>query len=147
MHLRGTRWADLIEDQIHQHFKDKEEKRCVELEAKYRLDPKNKNKRVERRNIPKPWTRSGNGICQEIELLSLVSEFDYDLDDERFQEYCDRRGVLHVAGELGSRRWKYFARHGWAKERYLGDPFFDEVCPSRPPFGAIMERKRFLEES
>jgi hypothetical protein len=119
--------AALIEDQIHQHFKDEEEKRCLALEAQYQLDPKKKGKRVERRSIPKPWTRFGDGLCQAIELLSLVNEFDYDLEDEGFQAYCEERGVLHVAGEAGSRRWKCFSRHNWTKEKYLADPFFQSA--------------------
>lgn len=128
----------LIEDQIHEHFKDLEEARCRALEAENQS--KGISKRVERREIPKPWKRLGDGLCQAEELVALVSQYDYDLAEKAFQEYCARRGRLHVAGEPGSRRWDYFATHTLSRNDYLADPYSHFAEP--PAQG---ERYRYSE--
>lgn len=85
-----------VEDQIHRVFIAREEERCRTLE-------KETGKPVKRREVPKPWTRLGpQALLEDSQLLHYVTEFDYDLADSAFQEYCRERGVLHVAGEPGS---------------------------------------------
>ncbi len=54
----------------------------------------------------------------------MVSEFDYDLEASEFLEYCRNRGVLHVAGEPGSKRWRFFRDFGIGKESFLEDSHF-----------------------
>jgi len=109
---RVTNMALHIEDQMLRHLQEKEEQRCRMLEEENRKTPKKKGIQVKRRKIQKPWTRFPNeALCQETELLLTVSEFDYDLSDESFQEYCRIRGVLHIAGNPNSRRWYYVKNH------------------------------------
>lgn len=101
-----------IEEQIHQHFVALENERAAAANRKARP-------------VAKPWARlHPQALCQEPDLLQLVKEYGYDLTDERFQEYCRARGVLHVAGVKGSRRWEFLKDYGKSKEEYLADPFF-----------------------
>jgi hypothetical protein len=102
--------ATLIEDQIHQHF--------IALEA-----AKAQAEGRKPRPVPKPWTRSPQGMCPS-DFLSVVKEYDYRLEDAAFQAYCRSRGVLHVAGVKDSRRWQFFAEHSKAKDEYVADPYF-----------------------
>ena len=106
-----------IEKQMHQHLIKLEAERCKQLESA--------GKKAKRRAIAKPWTRPGeNALCQDTDLLILVSEYDYDLTDTHFQRYCEARGVLYVAGEPGSRRWEFFRHYTKSKTEYLKDPYF-----------------------
>ncbi len=115
----------LIEDQIHQFLIDQEEERCKAIEAENDKNEETKNNKVKRKAIPKPWTRpSASSLCQESDLLIMVREYDYDLSIKRFQEYCSDRGILHVAGEPGSKRWKYMADFRKAKSAFLADSYF-----------------------
>lgn len=114
-----------IENQIYQFLKDQEEERCREIEAENNKNEETKNKKVKRKTIPKPWVRPVDStLCQEVDLLIMVSEYDYDLSDKTFQTYCSARGILHVAGEPGSRRWKYLTDYRKTKSAYLSDPYF-----------------------
>lgn len=114
-----------IEDQMHQFLIAREEERCSEIEQENDKNEETRGNEVKRKTIPKPWTRPGpSTLCQEIYLLGMVGEFDYDLSDSAFQDYCCDRGVLHVAGEPGCRRWEYLSAHDGAKSRYLSDPYF-----------------------
>lgn len=115
----------LIEDQIHQFLIKQEEERCRALEAEFDKSNEAKDKKVKRRTIPKPWARpGGSALCQEIDLLIMVDEYDYDLSNKTFQGYCSARGILHVTGEPGSRRWEYMADYAKTKRDYLADPWF-----------------------
>lgn len=115
----------LVEDQIHRHYVEIEEQRCRQLEAKYAKNPKTRGKKVKRREIPKPWTRSGpHALCQDPEFLILVDEYDYKLSDAGFVQYCASRGVLHVAGEAGSVRWRFFRDHRKNQKQFMAEPFF-----------------------
>lgn len=113
-----------IENQIHQFRREKEEERCKRLEEEFNKTEATKGKRVKRKDIPKPWKRPGrNALCQGIDMLMMVDEYDFDLADSRFQQCCSERGVLHVAGEVASRRWEYFLDYTKSKSEYLEDPF------------------------
>jgi hypothetical protein len=115
----------LIADQVHQFLKNQEEERCRAVEAEYNKHKETIGKKVKRREIPKPVVRpSDSGLCQESTFLLMVSEYDYDLSNKTFQAYCSARGVLHVAGELGSRRWKYLADYRKTKSAYFADSYF-----------------------
>ena len=115
----------LIKEQIHQFLMEQEEKRCRALEEEYNRSEETKGKTVKRKTISKPWVRSGKyALCQEIDLLIMVDEYDYDLSDKKFQDYCLARGVLHVSGKIGSKRWQYFLDHRKSKNDYLTDPYF-----------------------
>lgn len=105
--------ATPIEEQIHRHF--------IALEA-----DKAKAENRKPRPVPKPWTRiHEQALCQEPDLLQVVKEYDYRLDDEAFQAYCHSRGVLGVAGVKGSRRWQFLEEHtSRTKDEYLADPEF-----------------------
>jgi hypothetical protein len=110
---------------MHQFLIDEEEERCRALEAEYALSEETKGKAVKRKQIAKPWKRPGeNALCQDSDLLIIVHEYDYDLSDSGFQGYCLARGVLHVAGKMGSKRWRYFANHNKKKDEFLSDPYF-----------------------
>jgi hypothetical protein len=54
----------------------------------------------------------------------MVQQYDYILDSRAFQEYCSNRGVLHVAGEPESTRWRFMADYTRAKPAFLSDPYF-----------------------
>ena len=117
--------APIIEEQMHQYLIKQEEERCRNLKAEYDRQEETRGKKVTRKAIAKPWTRPGeNALCQDADLLILVTEYDYDLSDRDFQEYCQARGILHVAGEPGSRRREFFSDHGKLKSEYLKDPYF-----------------------
>ena len=115
----------LIENQMYQFLIDQEEERCRAIEAENNKNEETKGEKVKRKTIPKPWERPGeSALCQEVDFLIMVSEYDYDLSDKTFQAYCSARGILHVAGEPGSRRWKYVADFRKTKSAYLADPYF-----------------------
>lgn len=114
-----------IEDQIHQYMIEEEEKRCRLEETNTVADVKGMRKPVNRRKIAKPWTRPGPyALCQEVDLLPMIDEYDYDLSDSAFLNYCQSRGVLHLAGTPSSRRWEYFADYTKSKNDYLADEIF-----------------------
>jgi hypothetical protein len=130
--------AALIEDQIHQFLIEQEEERCRVIEAENNKSNEIKDRKVKRKTIPKPWTRLGNpALCLEVDLLIMVRDYDYDLSSKKFQDYCAARGILHVAGEPGSRRWKYMADYRKTKSAYFSDPYFqyaEEVDGKRHRF-------------
>ncbi len=110
--------APRIADQVHRVLKARDDEHCRERERVT-------GKKVQRKNIQVPVVRLGpDALCQNIEYLLLVSEYDYDLSDSQFQDYCSARGTLHVAGVPGSTRWKYLADHTLAKDEYRSDPYF-----------------------
>jgi hypothetical protein len=114
-----------IEEQIHQCLIEEEEKRCQMEETKRAAEGKDMRKPINRRKIAKPWTRSGPyALCQEVDLLPMIDEYDYDLTDIAFLDYCRSRGVLHLAGAPSSRRWDYFADYSKSKNDYLADENF-----------------------
>jgi hypothetical protein len=114
--------VELIEDQIHQALIKEEEERCRVIEEKNKLDPEKKDKKVTRRIIQKPWSRGIHPrLCQETELLLKVCDYNYELGDPRFRNYCQERGVLHIAGEVGSRRWDFCVNHSQSFGDYLND--------------------------
>jgi hypothetical protein len=114
-----------IEEQIHQFLIEQEEQRCRALEIEYNKNKETKGKIVKRKKISKPWRRPGEkALCQDDELLIMVDEYDYDLSNGKFREYCLARGVLHVAGEEGTRRWEYFVDYSKPKSDYLKDAYF-----------------------
>mgnify|MGYP001576582002 CR=1 FL=1 len=115
----------LIEDQIHQFLIDQEEERCRAIEAENNKNEETKGKKVKRKTISKPWVRPGDSaLCQDTDLLLMVREYDYDLSEKAFQAYCSARGILHVAGEPASKRWKYVADFRKTKSTYLTDLYF-----------------------
>lgn len=108
----------LIEDQMLAFLEAEEEKRCRDLEE-------SKGKKVKRRTIDFPWQRGTHPqLCQETDLLLMVSEYDYDLENSRFQDYCRSRGVLHVAGVPGSERWSVFRDPNIGEDEFLGNSYF-----------------------
>jgi hypothetical protein len=117
--------ALLIEDQMHNRLIELEEERCIKLEQENLKDPKKAGKKIKRKKIDKPWKRSYPvSLCQEYDLMLLVTDYDYDLSDEHFQKYCAERGVLQVAGEIGSRRWEYMLDYTKLKEDFFNDAYF-----------------------
>lgn len=115
----------LIEDQIHQFLIEQEEARCSALEAEYNKNNETRGKKVKRKTIRKPWARPGeSALCQEIDLLIMVDEYEYELSNKMFQDYCSARGVLHVTGMSGSRKWEYMADYTKTKRDYRADPSF-----------------------
>ena len=117
-----------IESQIHEAAIEDEELRCQKIEAQNKLDPKKKNRKVPRRKVGKPWTRGTYPkLCQETDWLARVSEYDYDLLNPEFQDYCRMRGVLHTAGELGGTRWEFCVNHGRSPAEY-----FEEIGRTPP---------------
>ena len=108
----------LIEDQMLSSLEAEEEKRCRDLED-------SKGKKVKRRKIEIPWQRGTHPqLCQETDLLLMVSEYDYDLENLRYQDYCRGRGVLHVAGVPDSERWLVFRDPQIGEEEFLENPYF-----------------------
>lgn len=112
-----------IEEQIHRRREQQEEERCGAIEAQFNRSKATQGRKVRRNKIMR-WIRVGShALCGDTDLLLMVTEYDYDLSDRLFQEYCEERGVLHVAGEPESRRWHYFLDHAMTKSSYLADPF------------------------
>ena len=110
---------------MHNRLKELEEERCRKIEQENLKDPKKAGKKVKRKKIDKPWEREYPvSLCPEYELMLLVTEYDYDLSNEHFQKYCVERGVLHTAGEIGSRRWEYKLDYTKSKEDFFNDAYF-----------------------
>lgn len=63
-------------------------------------------------------------ICQDSDVLAAVSQYDFDLSDEGFCAYAERRGVLYKAGVRGSRRWQAAADHSFTFEQFCAEPSF-----------------------
>ena len=117
--------AMLIEDQMHNSLIALEEERCRKLEQENLKDPKKAGKKIKRKKFEKPWKRpSPVCLCQEYDLMLLVTDFDYDLSNKYFQKYCTERGVLYKAGEIGSRRWEYMLDYTKSKEDFCNDAYF-----------------------
>jgi hypothetical protein len=114
-----------VEEQMHQALIAQEEERCKKLESDHEKSEETRGKKVKRRAIARPWTRPAErSLCERADLLMLVTQYDYDLADESFLNHCEARGVLHVAGVPGSRRWEFFSDYGKLKSEYLADPYF-----------------------
>lgn len=120
-----ARWARVptIAAQAHRILVAQEEARCVALEAK----PGKRKTPVKRHPVPVPVVRLGlTELCHRIEFLWMVTEYDYDLADPAFRQYCVDRGTACGAA-LGSRRWDFFERHDLSKHDYLVDPYFQNA--------------------
>jgi DNA polymerase III subunit epsilon len=128
--LRPAAQVAPVEDHIHRVFVAREEERCRKLETEYARDPKKARKKVARRPVLKPWLRPmPQALLQDPDLLLLVTDYDYDLADPGFQEYCRSRGVFHVAGEEGSKRREFFRNHALTKDAFLSDESFRVAQP------------------
>ena len=115
----------LIEDQFHQYLIEQEKERFRTIEAEKSKNEETKNNKVKRKSIPNPRTRpSTSALFQESGLFILVREYVYDLSIKRFLDYCSDRGILHVAGEPGSKRWKYSDDLRKTKSPFLADSYF-----------------------
>lgn len=113
--------ATPVEDQVHAVFFAKEEARCREVEALT-------GKPVKPRDVPKPWRRTApQALLQDPEFLQHVTELDYLLEVPSFQQFCLVRGVLHVAGEPGSRRREFFVDHAKTKDQFFADRYFQHA--------------------
>ena len=128
----------LIEEQMHQILIQEEEDRCRRIESERLKNGENTTKPVRRTKIQKPWSRTSSVcLCQDVELLALVYEYDYDLSDSNFRRYCERRGVLYVAGVPDSRYWDYFFDHSKSSQDFISDErlrFAEEVDGKRHRF-------------
>jgi hypothetical protein len=79
-------------------------------------------KRVKRTLVPIPVVRKGpEALCQNVDFLLMVTEYSYELSDQQFQDYCEARGALHLAGVPGSTRWGFFVDHSKSKEDYVNN--------------------------
>jgi hypothetical protein len=117
--------VELIENQMHRYLIKREEEKCREIEEKMKNGRDGVTKKVKRKKVAKPWTRSGpKALCMEPDLLLMVDEYDYDLANKDFQEYCLNRGILGFAGDIGSKRWSFFLDFCKSKAEYLNDPYF-----------------------
>jgi hypothetical protein len=106
-----------VQEQIHRSLVAEEEAHGSALEAQ-------KGKPVKRRHV-RAWKRPGpEHLTQDPELLVRITEFSYDLEKKGFQKYCEGRGVLHVAGQRGSRRWLYMSDTRKDRDQFLSDPSF-----------------------
>jgi len=110
--------APTVAEQVQKAQVAREETRCRQIELA-------KGKKVKRTTIPMPVVRGGpKALCQNLEYLADVAEYDYDLSDLPFQDYCLSRGMLHLAGAAGSTRWRYHADYWLSKDDYLAAPYF-----------------------
>ena len=57
-------------------------------------------------------------IRQDFSLLIKITEYDFDLYNPDFQEYCRTRGVLYKAGS--GKRFDLTANHSATKEEFFG---------------------------
>jgi hypothetical protein len=123
--------ARTIAEQVQRCLQEREEERCLLKESEFNQSEETRGKKVKRREIPLPTVRLGpKALCQDTEFLLMVEELDYDLSDESFQKYCSGRGVLYVAGELGSELWRFHEQHSLSRDEYFESEnfrFADEV--------------------
>ncbi len=110
--------APTIAEQVQKWLENREEERCLERERAT-------GKKLIRKPVAVPIVRVGpRALCQNVDHLMKVSEYDFDLSDSRFQAYCSARGTLHVAGEPGSTRWQWHADCSLSKDEYLANRYF-----------------------
>lgn len=115
--------ATPIGDQMHKCLLEAEVERYAKSVEEYEKNPSSEKPR--KRASPKPWKRPGKlARCQDFNLLKLVNEFDFDLADPEFQAFCDKRAVLHVAGDLGGKYWSYFADLSKRRSDFINDKEF-----------------------
>lgn len=70
-------------------------------------------------------------ICQDLDVLRGVRQWDFDLTDQGFLDYAHARGVLYKAGVSGSKRFRFTADHTAAEADFKSDPYFQRAIPSR----------------
>ena len=64
------------------------------------------------------WTRPYcRTICQELDVVIRVTEYDFDLENAEFREYADRRGVLFKAGV--GKRFAFTKNHAATKAEFF----------------------------
>ncbi len=123
---KDRKLARLVANQIHQFLLDQEEARCqaLELEA-------NDGKSVKRKIIGAPWTRATpQTLCQDPDLLVMVSEYDYDLSNQEFKDFCNDRGVLNVAGTPDSEYWGFMSNYNKSKNDFLSNAILNRPSVS-----------------
>jgi hypothetical protein len=106
--------------------------KSLRQEAKEKFEAERaKNAKARRRKVPRPVVRASHAsLCfRDQNFLERVSQYDYEFSNDEFLAFADRRGVLQLAGERGSRRWEYFARHRLTREEYLADPYSQLAAP------------------
>ncbi len=131
-----------IESQIHQALVEKEELRCREIEEN-NLRQTGVHKRIKRRKITMPKVRLGEcAICQEPDLLLMVSQYDYDLEDRGFQDYCIGRGVFHVTGSEGSKRREYMQNYDKPYSDFVNESLF---WPDKPRAHSTIEVREYMD--
>ena len=68
-------------------------------------------------------------LLMDTETLKLVTEYDYDLSDEQFEEYARRRGCMNGAFREGSRHRMYVREHWLSEADFLADEDPDVTHP------------------
>lgn len=63
-------------------------------------------------------------ICQEFDVLTSINEYDFDLNNLAFQNYCKKRGILHKAGI--EKRFLFTANHSATKKQFFEEFRFGE---------------------
>lgn len=114
--------ANHIADQMHEAVLAAAELDFKRAKSAHEASGGKKPKKV---TPPRPWDRlHPKALCQELELLLLVKEYDYDLTSNRFAEYCERRGVLCGTGERDTPRWDLFVNYETDEDAYLANDYF-----------------------
>lgn len=83
-------------------------------------------------------------ICQDISVLARITRYDFNLSDSGFRAYAQRRGVLHVAGKIGSPRWRFIGDFSKGRADFMGDAYFNFA--QEYPAGSGVRRKFTREE-
>lgn len=70
---------------------------------------------------PWAWSRAGAGPLFDLgdELVSAVTEFDFDLNDEGFVDFLRQAFQLHICGKPGSEYWDLLNRKAVSREEFF----------------------------
>jgi hypothetical protein len=63
-------------------------------------------------------------LCQDLDVLLRITQYDFDLSDPEFHRYAEQRGVLYVAGREGSPRWRFTGDFTQGRGQFLTDSCF-----------------------
>jgi hypothetical protein len=99
-----------VEAQLWEQALDAERRRGEQVHSEAKAKAKKSTVTYEPRNVAKPWSWENywktNLHDIKPELVMMVSEFDFNLDDDGFQAFLKPRGLLHLGGVSQSAYWR-----------------------------------------
>jgi hypothetical protein len=82
-------------------------------------------------------------ICQDINVLQRVTEYDFDLNDATFARYAEQRCGRGVAGIEGSVEWRFTGDYSKGRAEFMNNFYFRFTQPIPPGSG---KRRKLTDE-